>query len=113
MKFNTTLLASALCAGLFTSQAEATIVTLETSVGNIDINLYDEATPLTVANFLAYVNTGAYDHTFIHRLIPGFVVQGGGWIFNTGTGCQRTCVLKRSWYYLYGKATKFSKRRNQ
>ena len=85
MKFNTTLLAGALCAGLFTSQAEATIVTLETSVGNIDINLYDETTPLTVANFLAYVNTGAYDHTFIHRSIPGFVVQGGGFVFNTGT----------------------------
>ncbi len=85
MKFNTTLLAGALCAGLFTSQAEATIVTLETSVGNIDINLFDETTPQTVANFLAYVNTGAYDHTFIHRSVPGFIVQGGGFVFNTGT----------------------------
>ena len=48
--------------------------------GSIVITLAPDKTPLTVDNFLAYVNTGFYDGTVFHRLSPGFVVQGGGYV---------------------------------
>lgn len=82
-KFSSSIIAGAMCLGLYSLNADATIVTLETSVGNIDINLYDETTPQTVANFLAYVNDGRYDNTFIHRSVPGFVIQGGGFVYSS------------------------------
>jgi len=62
--------------------ANATMVRLTTSVGAIDIVLYDDAAPRTVANFLAYVNSGAYRGSFIHRSVPGFVIQGGGFVWD-------------------------------
>ena len=66
--------------------SNATIVRLPTSVGVIDINLYDTAAPRTVANFLNYVNSGTYNNSFIHRSVPGFIIQGGGYIWNDSTG---------------------------
>jgi cyclophilin family peptidyl-prolyl cis-trans isomerase len=45
----------------------------------IDMEMRDQVTPNTVANFLNYVNSGEYNNTFIHRAIPGFIVQGGGY----------------------------------
>jgi cyclophilin family peptidyl-prolyl cis-trans isomerase len=62
--------------------AQATIVRFQTSLGSIDVRLYDERTPLNVANFLNYVTNNRYDGTFIHRSIPGFVIQGGGYFYN-------------------------------
>ena len=56
----------------------ATIVEVETNIGEFEINLYDNATPLTVANFIAYVEAGDYTDTVIHRSIAGFIVQSGG-----------------------------------
>ena len=53
-------------------------VELTTSAGNVRIELDDARAPLTVANFLTYVNSGHYDGTIFHRVIPGFMVQGGG-----------------------------------
>lgn len=53
-------------------------VTLETSHGNIVIELDDEKAPETVKNFLNYVNNEFYDGTIFHRVIPNFMVQGGG-----------------------------------
>ena len=61
-------------------QANATIVQFQTSLGNFEVNLYDEATPETVANFLAYLKAGTYENTFFHRSVKGFVVQGGGFV---------------------------------
>lgn len=55
-----------------------TMVRLETSKGVIEIELEDARAPKTVANFLAYVRAGHYDSTIFHRVIPGFVIQGGG-----------------------------------
>ncbi len=55
-----------------------TTVTLETSHGNIVIELNDEKAPETVKNFLTYVNSGFFDGTIFHRVIPNFMVQGGG-----------------------------------
>ena len=60
------------------SLALATIVQVQTSLGNFEINLFDEATPATVANFLGYVNADDYSNALFHRSVPGFVVQGGG-----------------------------------
>ena len=55
-----------------------TVVTLQTTQGNVVIELNDQKAPRTVANFLKYVNDGFYDGTIFHRVIPGFMVQGGG-----------------------------------
>lgn len=62
--------------------AGATIVQFQTSMGDFEVNLFDKTTPETVENFLAYVNDGDYDDTVIHRSVPGFVVQGGGYVFD-------------------------------
>ena len=61
--------------------SQATIVRFQSSLGNVDVRLYDGATPLSVANFLGYANADRYDGSFIHRSPPGFVVQGGGFVF--------------------------------
>ena len=62
------------------------VVRMQTDFGGIDITLRDDVAPMTVANFLEYANSGAYDGTYIHRNIPGFVVQGGGFRFNPDDG---------------------------
>ncbi len=63
-----------------------TIVNFQTPLGDFDVQLYDTAAPITVANFLNYVNSGRYEDSFFHRLIPGFVLQGGGFTFDGSVG---------------------------
>ena len=46
--------------------------------GELTIELYPDKAPVTVENFLAYVDAGFYDGTIFHRIVPGFVIQGGG-----------------------------------
>lgn len=53
-------------------------VVIETTLGNIEIELYTDKAPKTVANFLMYVDEGFYTNTLFHRVIPGFMIQGGG-----------------------------------
>lgn len=53
-------------------------VLIITSLGNIEIELYPDKAPVTAANFLNYVNDGFYDGTIFHRVIKGFMIQGGG-----------------------------------
>ncbi|ROS04657.1 peptidyl-prolyl cis-trans isomerase B (cyclophilin B) [Sinobacterium caligoides] len=53
-------------------------VTLHTSKGDVVIELNAEKAPITVANFLQYAESGFYDGVIFHRVIPGFMVQGGG-----------------------------------
>ncbi|MGE0081484.1 MAG: peptidylprolyl isomerase [Thiohalomonadaceae bacterium] len=53
-------------------------VRLETSLGDIVVELYPDKAPQTVENFLQYVKDGHYDGTIFHRVIEGFVIQGGG-----------------------------------
>lgn len=60
----------------------ATIVDIETSQGTIKVNLFDQSTPKTVENFLAYVADDSYIDTILHRSVANFVVQGGGFTFN-------------------------------
>ncbi len=64
--------------------AFATNVIMETPLGNIEIELFDEVAPGTVENFLNYVNDGDYEDSFVHRSVPGFVIQGGGFTFEAG-----------------------------
>lgn len=65
----------------FPAISSASVVSMQTALGEIDIELYDTAAPLTVANFMNYVTSGAYNSTFIHRSVPGFVIQGGGYSY--------------------------------
>ncbi len=53
-------------------------VLLKTSMGDIVIELYEDKAPVTVKNFLRYVRDGKYDGTVFHRVIDGFMIQGGG-----------------------------------
>jgi cyclophilin family peptidyl-prolyl cis-trans isomerase len=53
-------------------------VLVETSLGNFELQLNSEKAPKTVANFLGYVNSGFYNGTIFHRVIDGFMIQGGG-----------------------------------
>lgn len=73
--------------------ASATAVRMEISLGdrttilgNIDIELFDDDAPKTVANFLRYVIRGDYNNIAIHRSVPGFVIQGGGYTFHPRIG---------------------------
>ncbi len=54
------------------------MVTFETLYGNITVEVYPEKAPVTVANFMSYVEDGSYKGTIFHRVIPGFMIQGGG-----------------------------------
>lgn len=54
------------------------MVLLETSSGDVLLELFAEKAPKTVANFLEYVDGGFYANTIFHRVIPGFMIQGGG-----------------------------------
>ena len=55
-----------------------TLVQLDTSAGTIRIELDAEKAPLSAQNFIDYVKAGHYDNTVFHRVIPGFMIQGGG-----------------------------------
>lgn len=59
-------------------QGENPMVLISTNHGDIKLELNKEKAPITVENFLAYVKEGFYDGTIFHRVIPGFMVQGGG-----------------------------------
>ncbi len=68
------------CALLFSMQlwAAEPVVRIETSLGDMDIQLNAEKAPKTVENFLNYVNKGFYNNTIFHRVIKSFMIQGGG-----------------------------------
>ncbi|HEA15877.1 hypothetical protein LCGC14_1529450 [marine sediment metagenome] len=73
------LLGSLLATAAFASNA--TVVEMQTSQGTIKIDLFDQQTPKTVANFLTYVESEAYHQTVIHRSLENFIIQGGGFTF--------------------------------
>lgn len=66
----------------------ATRVVMETSLGSMTIELDDAKAPLTVANFLSYVDEGFYNGTIFHRVISNFMIQGGG--FEPGMKQKKT-----------------------
>jgi len=61
-----------------TENSENPVVVIETNLGDISVELDAKNAPNTVANFLAYVDDGYFDDTIFHRVIPGFMIQGGG-----------------------------------
>lgn len=82
--FRKTIIAMTIClllGGIAVSagaSAGNTKVLLETSLGNVKVELFTGKSPGTVKNFLAYVGAGFYNGTTFHRVIPGFMIQGGG-----------------------------------
>lgn len=61
-----------------TKKSEKPHVLIVTSMGDIEIELYPDKAPVSVKNFLSYVNDKFYDHTIFHRVINNFMIQGGG-----------------------------------
>jgi len=76
-----TIIAAAL---ILPAPAMAKTAMIATPLGNIEIELLEEDAPETVANFLAYIESDRYDNTFIHRSLPGFIIQGGGYSYQDG-----------------------------
>ena len=74
-----TLAALALAAFALPAAAANPQVEFDTTAGKIRVELYPDAAPKTVANFLDYVKAKHYDGTQFHRVIPGFMIQGGGY----------------------------------
>jgi len=60
------------------SHKEDPMVVMHTNLGDIKIEVFEDQAPKTAANFIQYVNDGFYAGTIFHRVIPGFVIQGGG-----------------------------------
>jgi peptidyl-prolyl cis-trans isomerase A (cyclophilin A) len=54
------------------------MIRFETTLGNFTVELFEKEAPVTVANFLKYIDDGFFDGTIFHRIVPGFVIQGGG-----------------------------------
>jgi len=73
------------CVLLLPQTAAASTVRVETTLGVIDMALFDTAAPATVTNFMNYVQSGAFDSTFFHRSVPGLIIQSGGYVWNTAT----------------------------
>lgn len=81
-KFLTTICLAAVICGLAVSvnagETTTAKVLIKTSLGDIKVELYPKKAPLTVKNFLMYVQKKAYDGTIFHRVIANFMIQGGG-----------------------------------
>lgn len=61
------------------STTNAQVVRFETSMGDFDVQLFPDAAPNTVDNFMNYVSSNRYDDTIVHRVVSEFVIQGGGY----------------------------------
>lgn len=72
------ILAAIKITGNTINMAKNTQVLMKTSEGDITIELYSDKAPITVKNFLEYVNAGTYESTVFHRVIKNFMIQGGG-----------------------------------
>src|SRR5207237_7248266 len=67
-------------AGCESAAAKNPVVVMETSKGNIKIELFQDKAPISVKNFLNYVDKKFYDGTIFHRVMPTFMIQGGGFV---------------------------------
>src|SRR5690242_21957919 len=71
-----------------------TLVQFRTTFGDIEVELYNQDKPATVQNFIRYIQSGRYENEFSHRLIPGFVLQAGGFtVTNRGTTNWSTAAI--------------------
>lgn len=71
-------------ANAWAKQGETKVVKFSTNMGDIVIELYSKEAPQTVGNFMNYVKSGHYEGTVFHRIVPGFVIQGGGMTADMG-----------------------------
>ncbi len=79
-RFILTLLLTLACgSAAFAAEAKNPVVLMETTLGNVKIELFQKEAPISVKNFLDYVNSGFYNGTIFHRVIPRFMAQGGGY----------------------------------
>jgi cyclophilin family peptidyl-prolyl cis-trans isomerase len=69
-----------------------TKATITTDIGDIDVELYDESAPKAAANFIKLAKDGFYDDVVFHRVIPGFVAQGGDGQFGKKSSLERSRV---------------------
>ena len=69
----------------FPAVRAGTLVQFRTTFGDIEVELYDQDKPVTVQNFIHYIQSGRYQDEISHRLVPGFVLQGGGFTLTTNT----------------------------
>ncbi len=79
-----------------TVESQSNIVRLETSMGSIVIELDRQAAPVTAKNFLQYVEGRFYDGTIFHRVIPGFMIQGGGFTVNMERKRTRSQIVNEA-----------------
>ena len=79
--------------GKFSDPGTTSAARIATTLGTFDIILFSIATPLTVDNFIDYVDAGEYDNSFFHRSPADFVVQGGGFKHTTGGGFTRVTTF--------------------
>lgn len=102
--FNVALVSTLLA--IFSSACFAAnpVVELDTDLGAITVELYEEKAPVTVENFLRYVEDGFYDGTLFHRVIPGFMMQGGGLTFDFVEKETRDPIINESDNGLLNKA---------
>jgi peptidyl-prolyl cis-trans isomerase A (cyclophilin A) len=68
------------------------MVILETSMGDVTIELYQDDSPISVENFLKYVDDGFFDGTIFHRVIPNFMIQGGGFTEDMNQKTTQTAI---------------------
>ncbi|MGA2685743.1 MAG: peptidylprolyl isomerase [Verrucomicrobiota bacterium] len=73
------------CISLLNSASAGTLVQFRTVFGDLEVELYDQDKPVTVQNFLNYIKSGRYENEIAHRLVPGFVIQGGGFTLVSNT----------------------------
>lgn len=69
---------------------------IKTNLGNINIELYDDQAPISVKNFKSYVNSQFYNGTIFHRVIPGFMIQGGGFDSNMKEKATQPAIQNES-----------------
>lgn len=82
------LLGLCLAGSAFAAETKNPTLLLETSLGNVKVELFEKEAPISVQNFLDYAKSGFYNGTIFHRVIPGFMIQGGG--FNPNMTPKKT-----------------------
>jgi len=83
-----TLLFCVSVTSVYADDAQKTIALMKTTMGDIEIELFEKRAPVSVKNFISYINSGFYTNTLFHRVIPNFMVQAGG--FDTSFNKKQT-----------------------
>ena len=90
------LLTGLLCLILQARTEAGTFAQFRTVFGDMEVELYEKDKPITVANFIHYIQAGRYQNSFIHRCDPTFVIQGGGyWIVERGTANAQVLTVEK------------------